>query len=296
MSINLPGVAKTEFDDEVKHVYQGMQTLRSTVRTRNNVVGEAYKFRRMGKGTANQKAIQSLVTPMNVGHDLFTATLEDWLAPEYTDIFAQQEVNFDEKMELAQTIGKALGRRDDQIVLDELANANYGSTGVLPPTADDAYFFDGAAAALDMGTIHKFREIFQSQACMDETTLVITAHGLQAILQIAVATSSDYVGPLERLISGEMKGKFLGFDWKIMDIRDEGGLPNATDGADGTRVETMYAYAKPAIGVAVGLDIRTSIDWVPERTSWLCNGLLKAGAVVIEDRAICKATYKSVAP
>jgi hypothetical protein len=89
-----------------------------------------------------------------------------------------------------------------------------------------------------------------------------------------------------------MKGKFMGFDWKIIDIREEGGIANVTDGAIGTRVEYIYAYAKPAVGCAVGIDIRTSIDWVPERTSWLVNGLLKAGACVIEAKAVARASFK----
>ena len=126
MSKNLTNAAVTEFDSEVKHEYQGMKTLRETVTIRTGVSGEAYKFTRMGKGLANQKASQADVTPMDIAHNRQTANLQNWNAPEYTDIFDQAEVNFDEKAELAQTIAKAIGRREDQLIIDTLAGGTGG--------------------------------------------------------------------------------------------------------------------------------------------------------------------------
>ena len=56
MSKYLSSVAVIEFDSMVKHAYQGMGLLKSAVTVRNNVVGDTYKFRRQGKGLANQKS------------------------------------------------------------------------------------------------------------------------------------------------------------------------------------------------------------------------------------------------
>ncbi len=84
MSKNLSAVAVIEFDSMVKHAYQGMGLLKSAVTVRNNVVGDTYKFRRMGKGLANQKSTSDLVTPMDVGHEFKVATLtrsKNWLTP-----------------------------------------------------------------------------------------------------------------------------------------------------------------------------------------------------------------------
>ena len=92
MSKNLSAVAVTEFDSMVKHAYQGMGLLKNSVTLRNNVVGDTYKFRRMGKGLANQKSTSDLVTPMDVAHEFKTATLTNWNAPEYTDMFDAQDV------------------------------------------------------------------------------------------------------------------------------------------------------------------------------------------------------------
>ena len=131
MSKTLSSVAVTEFDSMVKHAYQGMGLLKGAVTVRNNVVGDTYKFRRQGKGLANQKSTSDLVTPMNVTHEFKTATLANWNAPEYTDIFDQADVNFDEKQELAMTIAGALGRRSDQLVIDAM-DASTPDTTTVP--------------------------------------------------------------------------------------------------------------------------------------------------------------------
>ena len=90
MSKVLSSVAVTEFDSLVKHAYQNAGLLRGAVTVRNNVVGDTYKFRNMGKGLANQKSTSDLVTPMDITHDFAVATLSNWNAPEYTDMFDAQ--------------------------------------------------------------------------------------------------------------------------------------------------------------------------------------------------------------
>ena len=71
MSKNLSAVAVQEFDSMVKQAYQGMGMLKPAVTVRNNVVGDIYKFRRMGKGLANQKSTSDLVTPTDRDCSLF---------------------------------------------------------------------------------------------------------------------------------------------------------------------------------------------------------------------------------
>jgi hypothetical protein len=34
------------------------------------------------------------------------------------------------------------------------------------------------------------------------------------------------------------------------------------------------------------------VDWVAQKTSWLCNGMMKAGSVVRDVDGICKVEYK----
>ena len=124
MSKFLTDNSVAEFDAEVKHAYQGMGLLRGTVRFRGGVIGSTHRFPKMGKGTATKRVPQTRVVPMNIAHTKATATIEDWNAPEFTDIFDQQKVNYDERTELAEVIAGAIGRREDQLILDALDSAS----------------------------------------------------------------------------------------------------------------------------------------------------------------------------
>jgi hypothetical protein len=283
MSKFLSNAAVIEFDQEVKHQYQGQGNLRETVTNRTGVVGESYKFTRMGKGVANQKASQADVTPMDIGHDRQTATLANWNAPEYTDIFDQAEVNFDEKQELAMTIANAIRRREDQIIIDAMAAVTFASTNDEDP--DTGRVFDiSATRNFDLSAIRSAAgHLDDIEAESSDRYIVLRAQALQKLLEDTTVTSSDY-GVVKALVDGDLDS-YMGFKFKKIGTRTEGGLP----GAASDRV--AFAYQKSAIGLAIGLDMKTTIDWVAQKTSWLANGIFKAGAVAREPQGIVKIQY-----
>jgi hypothetical protein len=45
-------------------------------------------------------------------------------------------------------------------------------------------------------------------------------------------------------------------------------------------------YHKSAIGHAIGSEIQTSIDWIPEKVAWLIDAYLSMGAVEIDSTGI----------
>jgi hypothetical protein len=71
--------------------------LAGLTRERTNVEGNQVKFPKIGKGTATVRVPQTDVTPLNVTYSQVTATMSDYIAAEYSDIFSQQKVNFDER-------------------------------------------------------------------------------------------------------------------------------------------------------------------------------------------------------
>jgi len=211
MSKTLSSVAVTEFDSMVKHAYQGASLLRPAVTVRNNVVGDTYKFRNMGKGLANQKSTSDLVTPMDVSHSFATATLSNWNAPEYTDMFDAAEVNFDEKQELASTIAQSLGRRCDQLVIDAM--------DTLP--GDQAYAATVAADAKNLTTA----KVIEAQVALrrqgvpnSELFAVVNAGGLDGLLNQNEVTSSDYAN-VKALVNGDVD-TFGGFKFIVVEDRD----------------------------------------------------------------------------
>ncbi len=121
MSINVTNASIKEFDALVKQIYQAIGwILRGTMRTRMNVVGSQIRFTVQDKGIASEKAPQDDVVLMNIDYTNVEATLKNFTAADLSDIFAQQEINFDEKRELATTIAMSIGRRSDQISIDAL--------------------------------------------------------------------------------------------------------------------------------------------------------------------------------
>lgn len=271
MSKNLSAAASTEFDDLVKHAYQTMGATNGgivgAVTRRDGVVGDTYKFRAMGKGLANQKASQADVTPMDISHNLIIATLGNWNAPEYTDIFDAAEVNFDEKQELAQTIAGALHRRQEQIIIDAMDASTPGATiATSVGGADTNMNIEKVVAAS--------KELNDAGVPIDQDRhLATSASGLQAMLLETQVGSADY-NSVQSLMTGTLD-YWMGFHWHIVESRDEGGLSVAAGD-----VRSSYAWHKSAVGLATGIDIKTDVNWIAQKTSWLCNGMMKSGAAI----------------
>jgi hypothetical protein len=273
MSRFLSSVAQTEFDSEVKHAYQKAGLLRGTVTLRTGVTGDTYKFRLMGKGLAQQRpASSSDVTPMDINHSQPQATLTNWYAPEYTDIFDKAEVNFDEQRELAQTIAGALGRREDQLILDAIDDA----TGIAGTVSED---IGGTNSKLNTAKVRRASRFLNAKGVPNsERYLVHTAGQLEDMLASEEATSSDF-NSVKALVNGELN-TFVGFKWILIEDRAEGGI------RDESSEDRAFAYHKMAVGHAVGLDIRQETNYIPEKVSWLANGILKAGAVTRDPEGI----------
>ena len=281
MSKVLSSVAVTEFDSLVKHAYQNAGLLRGAVTVRNNVVGDTYKFRNMGKGLANQKSTSDLVTPMDISHGFATATLQNWNAPEYTDMFDAATVNFDEKQELASTIAQSLGRRCDQLIVDAMdAETTYADT-VGKDTG-------GTASNLNIEKIVAAQVALRAKGVPNSNLFAaIEAKGLGGMLNEEKISSVDY-NNVKALVNGDVD-TFGGFKFVIIEDRAEGGLTEAANVVD------SYFFSQDAVGLAIGIDIKTDVDWIADRTSWLCNGMLKAGAVSRDGLGIVKVQYNKTA-
>jgi len=266
MSTSLSSVANTEFDSEVKQAYQGSGKLRGAVTLRTGVVGDTYKFRKMGKGYAQQRAAPSSdVTPMNVAHTQQTATLTNWYAPEYTDIFDAQEVNFDEQRELAQAIAGALGRREDALIIDAIDD----TTGIAGTVSED---IGGTNSNLNVDKLRRANRYLGAKGVpKGDRYIAHTAAQMEGLLGETEATSSDF-NTVKALVNGELNS-FVGFQFIELEDRDEGDLP------DESSEQRAFAWHKAAVGHAVGLDIRQETNYIPTKTSWLANGILKCGSV-----------------
>lgn len=270
MSKSLNVAAIQSFDDLVKQAYQGSGVLRPTLRVKTGVRGSSHRFTVIGRGVATPRIPQTDVVPMNVAYTNATATISDWNAPEYTDVFDQQKVNFDEQRQLASVIAMAIGRREDQLGLDALA-----ASGTTKQISTDE---GGVGTNLNTAKYRKAKQLLdQSGVGKPERIMLVHANNIFGLLGDTTATSADFA-TIRALVNGEID-TWLGFKTVPLEDRDEGGLAIAAS------VRTGFAYhggAMGSMGLAIGKDFTTEVHYIAEKTSWLANGLFSAGAVAID--------------
>jgi hypothetical protein len=271
MSIQLSQIAQIEFDEQIKAAYQQAGILRPHVRVRTGVVGNTCEFRRYGRGMATPRVPQTDVVPMNTAYAKRQAVLTDWNAAEYTDVFDQATTNVDEKPIVAANIANAIGRREDQMILDALDAAN--------PTANIDTNVGGANTGMNLAKLRRAKRFLDDRAVPNGMRcLVHSAEALEQLLSLPEVTSSDY-NTIRALVNGELN-TYMGFTLAMIEARDEGGLPKTGV------LRTSFAFDKMAVGLAIGIDYRNEVYYIPEKTSWLANGLFKAGAVTIDDLGV----------
>jgi hypothetical protein len=270
VAVNLSDSYVTLFDAEVHQVYQADAILRGTVRTRTGVNQSTYQWPKLGKGVASVRTPQSDVVPMAADWANVSVTMTDYIAAEYSDIFQQSHVNFQERQELAQMVGGAIARREDQIVVDAMIAATPGTTV--------ANSVGGSATDMNIAKLRTASAALNAaNAPQQDRYLLMHANALEALLSETSVTSSDFTAPGSAPLVKGMIGFYMGFSIIMMGDRDEDGLPK-----DGSNDRSSFAWHKNAVGLAVSLPQKTAIDYVPEKTSWLVAGHLSAGSGVID--------------
>lgn len=278
MSVSLSNAFVTLFDAEVKQAYQGKAMLVGAVRQRRGVEGSTVKFPKVGTGVATPRIPQTDVTPINASFSQVTLTLADWNAAEYSDIFSQAKVNFDERQELVQVVAAAMGRRQDQMIIDALTASSTSLT-----VSND---IGGSDTNLNVAKLREAKRLLdKNNVDPGDRHIVIHANSLASLLSETAVTSSDF-NSVKALVQGDIN-TFLGFTFHVMGDRTEGGLA-----IDGSSDRTVWAFHKTAVGYGEGIGMRTEINYVPEKTSWLVNEIFSAGAIAIDAAGIVQITCR----
>jgi hypothetical protein len=272
MAQNVTTAFVTLFESEVKQAYQSESILRGTCRARTGVQGNTVKFPKIGKGVATVRVPQTDVTPLNVTYSQVTATMSDYIAAEYSDIFHQSHINFDERRELVEVVSKSIARRMDQIMIDALDAASSPSTV--------ATSVGGASSNMNIDKLRAAAKAMNEKNVPSEGRyLLMHASQLDALLGETETTSADFAS-VRALVRGEINS-FMGFNILTMGDRDEGGVPKPS-------TRSCFAYHKDALGYAESMAQKSEINYVPEKTSFLVSSMFSAGAVAIDDEGIVK--------
>jgi len=268
MALSISNAFTTIFDQEVKQAYQATRKLAGLVRERNAQGASTVKFPKLGKGSATVRTPQSDVTPLNVTHSNVSATMTDYIAAEYTDIFQQSHVNFNERQELVQLVGNAIGRRMDQVLIDAL-------DACTPATVANS--IGGANTDMNVAKIREAaKKLNANNVPAGDRVLLMHANSLNALLGEDKATSFDFETG-RALMSGSISS-YMGFNIVTLGDMDEGGLT-----IDGSNDRVAYAFHKNALGLGMSMNQQSRVDYIAEKTSFLVASMFSAGAVAVED-------------
>ncbi len=257
-----------KYSDDVTHLSSQMSSkLMGNTRLHRNVGGSTYDFHKLAGLTAATRAAGSFaeVTGLDATSSVATATLTDHEVPIYIPKFDQLKTNVDAMKEYQVETVAGINRKVDDVIIAAMAS---GATTTLATTAGGLTFVKLLEAVTFFNT---------NDVAPEDRIFVVSPKGLSEALAIQQLTSADYMQVQAVMNAGI--GKALGMTW-VMSSR----LPLAT------LARTCFAYNKKAVGVAMGKDVSTEINYIPQRVATLVNSTVSLGAVVIDPLQICKMT------
>jgi len=254
------------FADMFRLRYQAAGRLRGTVEELHGLVGDAYKFKFMDQVAMQQHgAYGSDIPSSSVTVTAPTISFLDYELKLSIDEFDQLNFNASALQGYAQTHAKALGRREDQFIIDALAS---GTTQQV------------AAGGTNM-TVEKLRDARAQLGAneADEGDLYCVMHwnNMESLLGQTEYTSSLFNMAKPLVDPQGDDGPFAGFKIIVIGTRaNEGGLPlNAG-------IRSTFAFNKSSAALGYRMDPQTRmvpIEW-QARTETL--SLMSAGAVVTD--------------
>jgi hypothetical protein len=275
MTTSLRSVAIQQFSDIFIQVYQQSNfKLGGTSLERRGIVGEAFVDKVIGESIMKKRtADQSFIPASEVTHTPVSTTFTDWVDKLPTDIFAQAEVNVDERSELANLAVLSVNRRQDQIIIDALnasTTSNVIADGGVNLTVDKLL---EAMFALDAANVDGERRYFAAHASQK-----------QALLESTEVTNANY-NTVRALVNGELD-TFLGFNFIWFGNMAEGGIPKTGD------IRTAFAWQQKSMRSGWGDVSRGNpgliVDFDPNRVSDIVIPTLRMGAKELLSAGIVK--------
>jgi len=255
-----------QFEAEVHMAYQRMGSkLKSMVRNVNGVKGNTVQFQKVAKGSASTKARHAEVVAMNSVHSNVTATLSDFYAADYVDKLDELKVNIDERNIVAQNAAYALGRKTDSIITDTF---DAGATALANNSA-------GTTTGMNLDKAQNVFEIFGNNDVPDDGQRywVVGPKQWSDLLDIDQFSRAEYIGEADLPYKGGMTAKrWLSFMWMGFS-----GLPTS-----GSTDRHTMAFHKSSLGMGVGSDVRTEVNYIPEKVAHLTTSYMSMGAVLID--------------
>jgi hypothetical protein len=269
MATSITNAFITQFEAEVHMAYQRMGSkLKNLVRTVNGVNGNTVKFQKVAKGSANTKARHAEVVAMDLSHSNVSATLTDYYAADYVDKLDELKVNIDERQIVAQSAAYALGRKTDSVL-----------TGIMNGATTLANNSSGTGTGMNLGKATAMMELFNTNDLPDDNQRywVVGPKQWSDLLALDQFSRVEYVGEGELPYAGGMTSKrWLGFLWFV-----HSGLETS-----GSTDRHTVAFHKSSLGLGVGTDVKTEVNYIPEKVSHLITSMLSIGGTLVDGDGI----------
>jgi len=267
MSTSIDQAFIKQFEREVHESYQRQGSkLRNTVRTISNVNGSSAVFQKVGVGTASTKSTHGLVPVMNLDHSNIEVTLQDYYAGDWIDRLDELKINIDERQVIANAGANALGRKTDELIIDQLA------------TASATTIADGNVGLTKDKILNAFESFGENDVPDDGQRFCIVGwKQWSELLSIDEFVNADYIGndalPFASITQAKM---FLGTIF----------IPHSGLPIDANDVRSCFWYHKTAVGHAAASDVETDVSWHGDRAAHFVNNMMSQGAGLIDEAGI----------
>lgn len=263
MAITIDQSFITQFGDEVKHSYQSASRLMGVVRKREDVVGSTSRFQKLGSVAAYTKTRNADLTVLEPAHTYVDVTLTDYYATVLVDDLDLLKTNVDIKMEYVKSVSMAIGKKIDDVILAALLAGSQTS-----PTNTGAY---------TIARMLESKKLFDNNIVpADGRNFVFGGATMEDLLATTQASSVDY-NSVKALVQGDMN-TFMGFS--INQVPDSY--------LSGTTDKVNFAFHRDALGVAIGQNMKTFIEWSPDKHAWWIKAVVSLGAAVVDNAGAYK--------
>lgn len=269
------------FEAEVFRAYQQDQSaLRNLCRTRQ-ITGTSHQFPKYGTLSAVERIVGTPLVTENQSAGKVEVSITRYNVSTYSDIFLQNEVNFDDKMEAAYAVAAAAVRKTDQIIINAL-EAQRTATYTNVVSKD----IGGADTNLNVAKFAEIAKLYdKGNIKRSDRNLIIHANNYHKFTQESNVASSDY-NNFKVLASGSLPS-YYGINLKVLgDIDNEDGLKLAST------IRYCYAVQKEALGFVVNKDMSIEKNYVPTMGADLITCFFSCGSKVIEEKGIVEVRCK----
>lgn len=278
MSINIETTQlqlKT-FEAEVFRAYQKDEsTLKALCRVKT-IAGIEHQFPKYGTLMAVERVVGTPLVSENQTTAKVSVNTTRYSVSTYSDIFLQNEVNFDDRAEAAYAVAAAANRKMDAVIIAALEAQRTGAGY----TNSVATGIGGTATNLNVAKIAKCAEIYdKSNIKGSDRNILVHSNNFHAFTQDIKVASSDYNS--QKVLTTGNLGSYYGFNiTKLGDIENENGLALAST------IRHCYAIQKQALGFVINMDMKVETNYVPTHGADLITCFFSCGSKVIEEKGI----------